>query len=103
MLTGFGRCGIAPGFARHSERTGLAGSLFALFSSGGFAERHGRFAEAYDLLAHISSAMQVRGDLAALGKVEWETSWILEHRDQPVQIPGRMAAALSDPTQLSLF
>jgi hypothetical protein len=64
---------------------------------------YGRFAEAYDLLAHISSAMQVRGDLAALGKVEWETSWILEHWDQPVQIPGRMAAALSDPTQLSLF
>ena len=64
---------------------------------------YGRLAEAYDLLAHISSAMQVRGDLAALGKVEWETSWILEHWDQPVQIPGRMAAALSEPTQLSLF
>jgi hypothetical protein len=64
---------------------------------------YGRFAEAYDLLARISSAMQVRGDLAALGKVEWETSWILEHWDQPVQIPGRMAAALSEPTQLTLF
>ena len=64
---------------------------------------YGRLAEAYDLLARISSAMQVRGDLAALGKVEWETSWILEHWDQPVQIPGRMAAALSEPTQMSLF
>lgn len=64
---------------------------------------YGRLAEAYDLLARISSAMQVRGDLAALGKVEWETSWILEHWDQPVQIPGRMAAALSEPTQLTLF
>lgn len=64
---------------------------------------YGRLAEAYDLLARISSAMQVRGDLAALGKVEWETSWILEHWDQPVQIPGRMAAALAEPTQLSLF
>ncbi len=64
---------------------------------------YGRLAEAYDLLARISSAMQVRGDLAALGKVEWETSWILEYWDQPVQIPGRMAAALSEPTQMSLF
>ena len=64
---------------------------------------YGRLAEAYDLLARISSAMQVRGDLATLGKVEWETSWILEHWDQPVQIPGRMAAALSEPTQMSLF
>lgn len=63
----------------------------------------GRFAEAHDLLARISSAMQVRGDLAALGQVEWETSWILDKWDQPVQLPGRMAAALSEPTQLSLF
>jgi hypothetical protein len=47
--------------------------------------------------------MQVRGDLVALGQAEWETSWILEHWDQPVQIPGRMAAALSEPTQLTLF
>jgi len=64
---------------------------------------YGRLAEAYDLLARISSAMQVRGDLVALGQAEWETSWILEHWDQPVQIPGRMAAALSEPTQLTLF
>jgi hypothetical protein len=64
---------------------------------------YGRLAEAYDLLSRVSSAMQVRGDLAALGKVDWETSWILEHWDQPVQIPGRMAAALSEPTQMSLF
>jgi hypothetical protein len=64
---------------------------------------YGRFAEAYYLLARISSATQVRGDLAALGQVEWETSWILEHWDQPVQIPGRVAAAISEPTQLSLF
>jgi hypothetical protein len=64
---------------------------------------YGRLAEAYDLLARISSATQVRGDLAEQGKVEWETSWILEKWDQPVQIPGRMAAALSEPTQLSLF
>ena len=64
---------------------------------------YGRLAEAYDLLSRISSATQVRGDLAALGQVEWETSWILERWDQPVQIPGRMAAALSEPTQLSLF
>jgi hypothetical protein len=65
---------------------------------------YGRLAEAYDLLARISSATQVRGDLAALGQVEWETSWILEHWNQPVQIPGRLAAAISEqPTQLSLF
>jgi hypothetical protein len=36
--------------------------------------------------------------------VDWETSWILEHWNQPVQIPGRLAAAISEqPTQLSLF
>jgi hypothetical protein len=64
---------------------------------------HGRLAEAFDLLARISSATQVRGDLAAQGHVEWETSWILEKWDQPLQIPGRMAAALTEPTQLSLF
>ena len=64
---------------------------------------YGRFAEAFDLLARISSATQVRGDMAALGQVEWETSWILERWDQPMQIPGRMAAALSEPTQMSLF
>jgi hypothetical protein len=64
---------------------------------------YGRFAEAYDMLARISGATQVRGDLAAQGQVEWETSWILEQWDQPVQIPGRMAAAISEPTQLSLF
>jgi hypothetical protein len=64
---------------------------------------YGRLAEAYDMLALISSATQVRGDLASQGQVEWETSWILEQWDQPVQIPGRMAAALSEPTQLSLF
>jgi hypothetical protein len=64
---------------------------------------YGRLAEAYDLLSRISSATQVRGDLAALGQVEWETSWILEQWDQPVQIPGRLAAAISEPTQLSLF
>jgi hypothetical protein len=64
---------------------------------------YGRLAEAYDLLARVSSAMQVRGDLAALGQVEWETSWILEQWDLPVQIPGRLAAAISEPTQLSLF
>jgi hypothetical protein len=64
---------------------------------------YGRLAEAHDLLARISSAMQVRGDLAAQGQVEWETSWILEQWDQAVQIPGRMAAALSEPVQLSLF
>jgi hypothetical protein len=64
---------------------------------------YGRLAEAFDLLARISSATQVRGDLAAQGQVEWETSWILEQWDQPVQIPGRMAAALTEPTQMSLF
>jgi len=64
---------------------------------------YGRLAEAYDLLLRISSATQVRGDLAAQGQVEWETSWILEQWDQPVQIPGRMAAALTEPKQLSLF
>ena len=64
---------------------------------------YGRLAEAYDLLLRISSATQVRGDLAAQGQVEWETSWILEQWDQPVQIPGRMAAALTEPRQLSLF
>lgn len=64
---------------------------------------YGRLAEAYDLLTRISSATQVRGDLAALGQVEWETSWILEQWDQPMQIPGRLAAAISEPTQLSLF
>ena len=64
---------------------------------------YGRLAEAYDLLARISSAMQVRGDLAALGEVEWETSWILEEWGQAVEIPGRLAAAISEPTQLSLF
>jgi hypothetical protein len=64
---------------------------------------YGRLAEAFDLLSRISSATQVRGDLAAHGQVEWETSWILEHWDQPVQLPGRMAAALTEPTQLSLF
>jgi hypothetical protein len=64
---------------------------------------YGRLAEAYDLLSRISSATQVRGDLAALGQVEWETSWILEQWDQPVQVPGRLAAAISEPTQLSLF
>ena len=46
---------------------------------------------------------QSMGDLAALGQVEWETSWILEQWDQPVQIPGRLAAAISEPRQLSLF
>lgn len=64
---------------------------------------YGRLAEAHDLLTRISSATQVRGDMAALGKAEWETSWILEQWDQPVQIPGRIAAAISEPTQLSLF
>jgi hypothetical protein len=64
---------------------------------------YGRLAEAFDLLTRISSATQVRGDLAAQGQVEWETSWILEHWDQPVQIPGRLAAAISEPTQLTLF
>lgn len=64
---------------------------------------YGRLAEAFDLLARISSATQVRGDLAAQGQVEWETSWILEQWNQPVQIPGRMAAALTEPTQMSLF
>jgi hypothetical protein len=64
---------------------------------------YGRLAEAYDLLARISSAMQVRGDLAALGEVEWETSWILEEWGQAVEIPGRLAAAITEPTQLSLF
>jgi hypothetical protein len=63
----------------------------------------GRLAEAFDLLARISSATQVRGDLAAQGQVEWETSWILEQWDQPVHLPGRMAAALTEPTQMSLF
>jgi TIR domain-containing protein len=66
-------------------------------------KEYGRLAEAYDLLARISSATQVRGDLAAQGRVEWETSWILEQWNQPVQIPGRMAAALAEPTQMSLF
>jgi hypothetical protein len=69
----------------------------------GLLKDYGRLAEAFDLLARISSATQVRGDLAALGQVEWETSWILEQWDQPVQIPGRMAAALTEPMQLSLF
>jgi proteasome lid subunit RPN8/RPN11 len=64
---------------------------------------YGRLAEAYDLLARISSATQVRGDLAIQGHVDWETSWILDAWDQPVQIPGRMAAEISEPTQLSLF
>ena len=64
---------------------------------------YGRLAEAFDLLARISSATQVRGDLAAQGQVEWETSWILEQWDQPVQIPGRLAASISEPKQLSLF
>jgi hypothetical protein len=63
----------------------------------------GRLAEAFDLLARISSATQLRGDLAVEGQAEWETSWILEQWDQPVRIPGRMAAALTEPTQLSLF
>jgi len=69
----------------------------------GLLKDYGRLAEAYDLLTRISSATQVRGDLAELGQVEWETSWILEKWDQPVQIPGRLAAAISEPTQLSLF
>jgi hypothetical protein len=64
---------------------------------------YGRLAEAFDLLARISSATQVRGDLAVQGQVEWETSWILEAWDQPMQIPGRMAAEIAEPTQLSLF
>jgi hypothetical protein len=64
---------------------------------------YGRLAEAFDLLARISSATQVRGDMAALGQVEWETTWILERWDQPVQIPGRVAAAIMEPTQLPLF
>jgi hypothetical protein len=69
----------------------------------GLLKDYGRLAEAFDLLARISSATQVRGDLAAQGQVEWETSWILEQWDQPVQIPGRMAAAILEPMQLSLF
>jgi len=64
---------------------------------------YGRLAEAYDLLARISSATQVRGDLAVQGQVDWETSWILGAWDQPVQIPGRMAVEIVEPTQLSLF
>jgi hypothetical protein len=64
---------------------------------------YGRLAEAFDLLTRISSATQVRGDLAAQGRVEWETSWILERWGEPVQIPGRMAAALTEPVQLALF
>jgi hypothetical protein len=80
-----------------SEACSLCSAAVALL------KEYGRLAEAHDLLARISSAMQVRGDLAALGKVEWETSWILEQWDQPVQIPGRMAAALSEPTQMLLF
>jgi len=69
----------------------------------GLLKDYGRLAEAFDLLARISSATQVRGDLAAQGQVEWETSWILEQWDQPVQLPGRMASALTEPTQMSLF
>jgi hypothetical protein len=62
-----------------------------------------RLAEAFDLLARISSATQVRGDLAVQGHAEWETSWILERWGQAVRIPGQMAAALTEPRQLSLF
>ena len=81
-----------------SEACALCSAAVALLKD------YGRLAEAYDLLARISSAMQVRGDLAAMGQVDWETSWILEHWNQPVQIPGRLAAAISEqPTQLSLF
>jgi hypothetical protein len=69
----------------------------------GLLRDYGRFAEAYDLLTRISSATQVRGDLTVQRQVEWETSWIVDRWGQPMYLPGRMAAALTEPTQLSLF